>query len=374
MLELSKDGDNKNVDMLVGDIYGGDYPKIGLKATTIASSFGKVFKASKEERKNFREEDISRSLLYLVSNNIGQIAYLNAQAHGIQRIYFSGFFIRGHPVTMNTLNYAINFWSKGKIKALFLRHEGYLGAFGAFLRFSNRRRLSFSENFSLAQKIGGLQLSAVGALDVTPTNAKFPLLREKATYNPDTVDLSTDSKLQFYWIDLLDSNLKDLVNLVLTWQGETANAASRAAAFETIFRDHLQRLRKEPNAYGRLSIRSLLDLREQCLREMGFNDVFENVKKTENVAAVAQYARFVQEADALPEFERVGHLTDNVLAGNMYDWGAQTVQKLLLDGNLAFRSAKDRVAHPIKFDHLDALREKLVHGPAYKKAVIFVDN
>ena len=42
MLTLSTSGDNKNVDMLVGDIYGGSYSKIGLKATTIASSFGKV--------------------------------------------------------------------------------------------------------------------------------------------------------------------------------------------------------------------------------------------------------------------------------------------------------------------------------------------
>lgn len=31
------------VDMLVGDIYGGlDYPKIGLSSSTIASSFGRV--------------------------------------------------------------------------------------------------------------------------------------------------------------------------------------------------------------------------------------------------------------------------------------------------------------------------------------------
>jgi pantothenate kinase len=37
----------------------------------------------------------------------------------------------GHPVTMNTLSYAINFWSQGNIRALFLRHEGYLGAAGA---------------------------------------------------------------------------------------------------------------------------------------------------------------------------------------------------------------------------------------------------
>lgn len=32
---------------------------------------------------------------------------------------------------MNTLSYAINFWSGGEIKALFLRHEGHLGATGA---------------------------------------------------------------------------------------------------------------------------------------------------------------------------------------------------------------------------------------------------
>lgn len=37
----------------------------------------------------------------------------------------------GHPITMNTLSYAINFWSKGEMKALFLRHEGHLGATGA---------------------------------------------------------------------------------------------------------------------------------------------------------------------------------------------------------------------------------------------------
>jgi pantothenate kinase len=31
----------------------------------------------------------------LLSNNIGQIAYLNAQQHGLKRIYFGGGFIRG---------------------------------------------------------------------------------------------------------------------------------------------------------------------------------------------------------------------------------------------------------------------------------------
>jgi type II pantothenate kinase len=35
---------------------------------------------------------------------------------------------------MNTLSYAIKFWSHGEKQAYFLRHEGYLGAVGAFLK------------------------------------------------------------------------------------------------------------------------------------------------------------------------------------------------------------------------------------------------
>ena len=153
MLGMAENGDNTAVDMLVGDIYGTDYGRIGLKSTTIASSFGKVFKKSHEgdecntsadgektpstigeRRKKFRQEDMSRSLLYAISNNIGQIAYLQAQHHNLEHIYFGGSFIRGHHQTMNTLSYAIKFWSKGSKKAYFLRHEGYLGSVGAFLR------------------------------------------------------------------------------------------------------------------------------------------------------------------------------------------------------------------------------------------------
>lgn len=185
MLALADKGDNSSVDMLVGDIYGQDYQKIGLKSSTIASSFGKVFRQNgstsspikgaaasvvngegeeeekekeKEEegKKDFKAEDISRSLLYAISNNIGQIAYvtlspacsslqllttppklnryMNAEKHNLDRIYFGGGFIRGHAATISTLSYAIRFWSKGTKKALFLRHEGYLGGIGAWLK------------------------------------------------------------------------------------------------------------------------------------------------------------------------------------------------------------------------------------------------
>ncbi|CAK9783712.1 fumble [Cutaneotrichosporon oleaginosum] len=136
MLLLSEQGDNSAVDMLVGDIYGTDYGKIGLKSSTIASSFGKVFKhgAKNDRKKAFRQEDIARSLLYAISNNIGHIAYMNAAKYGLDRVFFSGCFIRGHAATISTLSYAIRFWSKGTMRACFLRHEGFLGAMGAWIK------------------------------------------------------------------------------------------------------------------------------------------------------------------------------------------------------------------------------------------------
>ena len=172
MLAMADRGDNTAIDMLVGDIYGTDYSKIGLKTTTIASSFGKVFKMKRQGENDaedgnglsngdsqlangklgpdraFAPEDISRSLLYAISNNIGQIAYLQSEKQKLEHIYFGGSFIRGHRQTMNTLSYAIKFWSKGEKKAYFLRHEGYLGSVGAFLKRQPKnwgRRNSFEE-------------------------------------------------------------------------------------------------------------------------------------------------------------------------------------------------------------------------------------
>lgn len=156
MLNLALQGDNENVDLLVGDIYGQGYNKIGLKSNHIASSFGKVFKKVQSDCNDnfdekysfldsntrqrlqrmmkFEESDIARSLLFAISNNIGQISYLQAQRYNLKKIYFAGSYIRGHPQTIHTLSYAINFWSNGEKKLYFIRHEGYLGSMGAFLQ------------------------------------------------------------------------------------------------------------------------------------------------------------------------------------------------------------------------------------------------
>jgi pantothenate kinase len=188
VIDLTRGADNANVDMLVADIYGGSYATLGLDANVIAASFGKVtmrkdspnvmsiramwrrwLRAVRgtltlwlsfwlvvpivgsilryigaEHRTSrslanlslawhFRPQDVALSLLRMVSYNIGQIAYLNAKLHGLERIYFGGNFIRDHPYTIADISFAVQFWSGGKSQALFMRHDGYLGAIGAFI-------------------------------------------------------------------------------------------------------------------------------------------------------------------------------------------------------------------------------------------------
>ena len=79
------------------------------------------------------EGDVAIALLMMITNNIGQVSYLNAQLHGCSKIFFVGSFLRNNNISCRRLSYAIDFWSKGAMEALFLAHEGYFGALGAFL-------------------------------------------------------------------------------------------------------------------------------------------------------------------------------------------------------------------------------------------------
>merc|ERR1712003_313267 len=69
----------------------------------------------------------------MITNNIGLVSYLNAKLYNTNRIYFVGNFLRRNKISQRRLAYAINYWSKGEFEALFLEHEGYFGALGAFL-------------------------------------------------------------------------------------------------------------------------------------------------------------------------------------------------------------------------------------------------
>jgi len=78
-------------------------------------------------------EHLAKAVLLMITNNIGSIAMLHARATGVDHVLFTGSFLHGNKVATKLLSVAMEFWSKGLIKAIFLRHEGHAGAVGAML-------------------------------------------------------------------------------------------------------------------------------------------------------------------------------------------------------------------------------------------------
>ncbi|XP_024385144.1 pantothenate kinase 2 isoform X2 [Physcomitrium patens] len=446
LLEISQGGDNSAIDMLVGDIYGGlDYSKIGLSASTIASSFGKVIGQDKP-LSEYRREDIALSLLRMISYNIGQVAYLNALRYGLKRIFFGGFFIRGHAYTMDTMSFAIRYWSKGEAQAMFLRHEGFLGALGAFLNYdkhglSNLTAHQCVERFPMGAPyargevygppirdlngkitwmdkfvskgneitapvptsypgttgLGGFErplarscslrsdASAalnVGVLHLVPSLEPFPLLADIQSYEPNTVDLSDQSERE-YWLKILSSNLSDLVEKAVASEGGTPDVIRRGDAFARAFKAHLARLREEPAAYGQLGLANLLEMREECLREFHFQDVYLAIKQRENEASMVVLPDLLAELDSLEPSARLLALIEGVLAANIFDWGSRACVELYRSGTILeiYRMSRNKMRRPWRVDDFDSFCDRMrvneitgIPLKPHKRALLFVDN
>lgn len=132
-IDLASKGDSRKVDRLVRDIYGGDYGKFGLLGHMVASSFARM--SNKEHRAKATRADLARATLITVTNNIGSIARMVALNEKLDRIVFVGNFLRVNEISMNLLAHAMDFWSNGQLKALFLQHEGYFGAVGCLFEY-----------------------------------------------------------------------------------------------------------------------------------------------------------------------------------------------------------------------------------------------
>ncbi|PVU88224.1 hypothetical protein BB559_005684 [Furculomyces boomerangus] len=313
MLEISKTGDNSKVDMMVGDIYGTHYDKIGLKATAIASTMGGVYR--KKLNKKYDNADIARSLLYMVS----------------------------HRLTMHTLSYAINFWSKGTMNAMFMRHEGFLGAVGAFIKADpsllpskpthRSRGGSFQENFVLTQGLEEGSISALGILDRVSSkllplpqlilntnsnykyhqnslalisNTKYTFLKGNENfgiYDPDTLDLINNSDFRNEFIDVMLLNTQNLVELATSGKlpVKSKEGIKLLNDFKDLYSEKLSTLKKVPTAYGRLTIRTILNLREQCLNEIGLDDLFYNIKMSENDMAISLLPEALKAVDQITD-------------------------------------------------------------------------
>jgi len=378
------------VDTLVKDIYG-NYNNIGLSGDITASSFCKAATTPDKKPEDFKPADRVKSLLHMISNDIAQLAYLYAQINSCKKIIFGGFFIRGHAATMHTISFGVNYWSKGQTQALFLRHEGYLGAIGAFMNAKciNEDSELWGENFASStgyheaansarvtkretrKSISTLELDL---MDI-PTQP-FAYLADVKAYVADTWDLTDDRESRMYWLNTFRESTTKTAQIAAESHPHEPDAVKRSDEFKQRYLNRLNELEGAPGAYGRLSVRSLLNMREHLLNELDFPDPYINIKRRENEHFLANLRGRLEAIDTIPAGpQRWEAVITGVLVGNFIDWGAKAVTALIeqsADQLIDFEHAAGRIqSRPWLIDDCDAVLPKL---NGYKCAAVFVDN
>ncbi|OQR70041.1 pantothenate kinase 4-like [Tropilaelaps mercedesae] len=378
LLDIAERGDPNNVDVTVGDIYGDNYKN--LEANLLACSFGKVSmfphlvprpkhrsgsagegsgesNASQRlpgESSQFRLNaqvlltDVAAALLRVVAYDIAQLAVLYALTHNLKRIYFGGYFLRSRPVTIHMVSSCVYFCSKGGVEAAFFRHEGYLGAIGAFLA-SNEQ---YEKKAAPRQENHGCSSSPdsqghIGTNKPDCALAPCSLLADVETYNPDREDLLADESAREQWLDCLYNGMDNVcAKAVHSFYGTGRDLTAKAYNAMERYLKMIEHLRKNPSEYGPLSVRSLLDMREQCLLEYGFVDPYMVEKHQESVQALQDFQGRIQFVDSIHNDKERWH---ELIIG-------------LLQGK------------PWVVDDRNRFFEKMRQDRPYKQVAIFVDN
>nr|CDS19647.1 pantothenate kinase 4 [Echinococcus granulosus] len=405
LLELADKGDHRQVDMLVKDIYGGAYESLGLAADVIASSFGLAARRPNETR---RPADMVKALLVAISNNIGQLACLYALQNGV-------------------ISFAVNYWSNGALKAMFLRHEGYLGAVGAFMKASQpptfaqyngvgtgEASAAQSPNNQVPQKqqqhsskcwsesyatsliarssmppssstdgltLSDFELEHLGDMSLEP----FPLLLSPADYVPDTWDLTQDCKARAYWLECFKQGVERLRKKAEESQAEKSTAGDskeRAQLFANRYVNFLTELNVRPSGRGLLTVRSILEAQQHLLREFGFPDAFCVQKKLENTWSLTYFPSIMERLGRLAWTERQMELAQGFLTGNIFDWGASeavcffTQSQDSVEGMASFEQALAKLQpRPWLVDDFSRWLERISNPADRPRCVlIFCDN
>ena len=150
-LDLAARGDNKNVDKLVRDIYGGDYdrfvPDQLLNRATPHQVWvvwwdrGFQLRADEHCRESWRrfqrgsctsdphddhQQHWRPRQALLQERGHRQVASIQKHSspqNPDTRVVFVGNFLRINTIAMRSLSTAMEYWSKGTMKALFCEHE-----------------------------------------------------------------------------------------------------------------------------------------------------------------------------------------------------------------------------------------------------------
>ncbi|CAI2356820.1 unnamed protein product [Caenorhabditis sp. 36 PRJEB53466] len=394
MMERALQGNPEEFDIFIKDIYGNHASNFGMDPHLLAASFGRVNRDGTGRRADDFDEQSKNnailSLLRMILYNVSQLAYMLSEISNVNRVFFNGFLVRNRPIVMKTLSFACNYWSSGRLRAYFLRHENYTTGLGAFLENLPKANLFWKEYCSGSTALGrfvpvepletGFKTQTFALKCTNFKAAPFSLLADKDG-KPDTIDFNKDAQARNFWIEILDKTTTDMSKFAMSSQQnctQQVEMMSRAGDFTAEFMKMMILIKEHPVAYGNSNARNMLEVREQILQEKGFDDIYVQKKHEENRSALAQLPTILASIDKLreiPNNERaaIEYVSRVLLAGNVFDWGAKEVVKMMSsERGLSFQNAIDHVEdRPWLFDGFDTFYQ---HHKKYRSVLIFVDN
>ena len=115
-------------------------------------------------------------------------------------------------------------------------------------------------------------------------------------------------------------------------------------------------------------------MREHCLMEFDFHDVYLKQKQLENKAALSLLPSYLEKLQSMDFKDRHEELALGFLAGNVFDWGAKEVALLMEADKMDFEAAKKHVGpRPWLIDNVDPWLERM-EGEPHNCCCVFIDN
>ncbi len=193
-------------------------------------------------------------------------------------------------------------------------------------------------------------------------------------------DLTTDAEGRVYWVELFKRHLSMILNLGIAMAEargqDTRQATQRGKACTAEFFEKFNAFLANPNGFGRVTILTLDQWRDPLLHKYGFGNAFTDLKERENAKMLPLLPGVCAELDALTGHEQAHAAVLGVLAGNIFDMGAEAVAHAFFNGaGHEFHKTRDGISpRPWLIDGYDHFARRMIDGPRHRKAVYFVDN
>lgn len=156
-MQLAQEGDAKEVDLLVRDIYGEEAQEIlGIPGDMTASSFGRLTRRKPGDRQP-SEAAMAASVCIFVTQAIALYACQLARRHSCRDVIFTGGFLEENEIAKVKLAFFVQAEYRrheGEGRALFLRHAEYAGSLGCLsqqIQLDDQKKRRSSHSFSLVR-------------------------------------------------------------------------------------------------------------------------------------------------------------------------------------------------------------------------------